>query len=90
MISEVVYKEIDPKLCNPIETGEFYYYYNLLGMNNDIDRGYEDYEKKQLNIRNSIIKEMIQNNEIPRHPKIDTTIIGLSSLRDNVIIIVEY
>ncbi len=90
MITEVLYKEIDPKVCDPIQVGEFYYYYNLLGMNNDIDHGYEDHERKQLNIRNSIIKEIIQNNETPSHPIVNSTILGLSSLRDNAILVVEY
>ena len=90
MITEVLYKEIESNVCDPIKVGEFYYYYNLLGMNDDIYCGYEDHERKQLNIRNNIIKEIIQNNETPRHPIVSSTILGLSSLKDNVILIVEY
>lgn len=89
-ICEVYYKEIDPNICDPVETGEFYFFYNLLGVDDRFQEGYEQHEIKQLSIRNRVLRNTMDAHEIPRHPKVNTTIFGLSSLKDSAILVVEY
>lgn len=89
-ISEVYYKEIGPEICDPVETGEFYFFYNLLGVDDRFQEGYEQHEIKQLDIRNQVLRSAIDAKEIARHPKVNTTIFGLSSLKDSAVLVVEY
>lgn len=89
-ISEIYYEEIDPKICTTIEAAEFYYLFNMLDIDEDIHKEYEDHEIKQLEIRNKLIGDAIRKNKLPRNPKLNTSILGISSLRDQVILLAEY
>jgi hypothetical protein len=87
-ICNVYYEElpnIDPK-----ETSRFYYLYNHFKMNEEIQKEYEDYETNQIHIRNRIISNAIKNGRIPNHPKMESTIFGVSSLKNVSVIIAEY
>ena len=90
MISEVFYKVIDNEVCDPKVTGEFYFYYNLIGNGDVFDQGYVDHETKHLSVRDKIIRELIDNGDIPKHPNINaTTIFALSSIHNNAILVVN-
>lgn len=90
MISEVFYKVIDHEICDPKDTANFYFYYNLIGNGDVFDQGYIDHETKHLSIRDKIIRELIDNGDIPRHPNISaTTIFALSSINDNTILVID-
>ncbi len=88
-ISEVFYKEIDPKICDEKEASSFYYHYNLLGLNEKIDEEYEQYEMKQMEIKNKIIGDCLKQGEFPRYPNISSTIFGISSMKNRTILIME-
>lgn len=53
------------------------------------EKEYEDYEVKQARIRNQAIRDAVNERGMNEHPKIETTIFGVSSLRERVIIITE-
>lgn len=87
-ISEIFYEELD----NPIsKTAEYYYFYNLLSSNNKmIDDEYENYEKNQIITKNKIIGKAFNSGSIPRHPKVNSAILGISPIKRKSIIISEY
>lgn len=90
MISECYITDIDPSICDPNEVSRFYFLYNLLGLTDEIDSRYIDHEYKQVNVRNRIISDAIKNGMIPKRPNVNSTILGLSSLRDSAILVVDY
>jgi len=59
MIKEVYYEEIDPLLITMEEAGEFYYHTNLIGIHSMFHNDYETYEINQINIRNKIVRSVI-------------------------------
>lgn len=86
-IKRVFYTEIDEKDCSLERSGEFYYHFNMMNVNDFFQKDYEDYETKQLELRNSIIGNNI--NDMPSHPNMSFTIFGISSIKDKTILAVE-
>lgn len=86
-IKNVFYTEIDEKDCSLEQSGEFYYHFNMMNLNDSFRDAYEEYEEKQLELRNSIIGNNISN--MRRHPIINSTIFGISSIKDKTILVVE-
>ena len=62
----------------------------MLNKNSQFDEEYEEHEERLLNIRNAIIGRAYENALIPHHPKMNTTIMGISSLTNNLVLITEY
>ena len=89
-IKEVFYDEIDPSICSTTESGEFYFYYNLLGIDPIFQSGYEEHEMKQTKLRNRTIKHAIDNGDLPKHPNLRRTIFGISSLKNKLVMVAEY
>lgn len=89
-IREVLYEVLDPSECTIREAGEFYYHYNLMGADESLNEDYIRYEESQINCRNRVIGNAVKQGMFPRHPKTDTTIFGVSSLKNKAIIIVEF
>lgn len=89
-INEVFYKAIDSESYTTTEAAEFYYHYNLLNVDPKLSEDYEKYELTQLNKRNSIIGDAFNRGEIKRHPKTDTSILGISTLKNKPILLVEF
>lgn len=87
-ISKVFYEELNNSIN---EAAEYYYFYNLLSSNNKIvDSEYEQYEENQINIKNKIIGKAFNSGNIPRHPKVNYVILGISPIKRKSIIISEY
>lgn len=88
-ISEVLYCEIDPDKCSVLKASEYYYYLNLIGVDPRIHPEYEVYELGQMNLRNGVIGDYIRKNNLNIHPKMNTCIFGVSSLRQRAVVIAE-
>lgn len=86
-ISKVYYEELGN--IDSSEMSEFYFYYNHFQLSDDIARDYEEYETRQIKIRNKIIANAIKQNQIPGRPNISSTLFGVSSIKNKPIIIVE-
>lgn len=89
-ISKVFYEEIDNNVCSIMSSGEYYYHYNVMGLDSSASREYEEYETSQIAIRNKIIGDAIKRYDILEHPKMNTTIFGVSSMKRKTIILTEY
>lgn len=89
-ITNVFYDVVSEDKCTLEEAGSYYFFYNMMGISDDITSKYEAYEEKQIDLRNRILGNAFNRGEIPRHPKVDTTIFGISSLKNMPIIVTEY
>lgn len=89
-ISNVYYDEIDRDTCSMMTAGEFYYHYNLMGVHPMFIPEYEDYELSQITMRNKIIGDAMDRGDLVNHPKMNTTIFGVSSLKNKAVIMTEY
>lgn len=89
-ISTVLYEKISEDNLTTKKAGEYYYLYNMLGKTLDIDHQYIEYETDQFELRNRIIRNAVSTKTIPNHPKVDNTILGISSLHNYPVIVVEY
>lgn len=89
MISEVYYEEIDPQTADPTEMAKFYYLFNMIGVSEEFEEQYTDHEINQLSIRNKVITRAMNAGQLSRHPRIDTTILGISPLHNKSILIVD-
>lgn len=87
-ITKVIYQVIDPEVYSGYTLGEYYFYFNMLGLDPKIDKEYIEYEETQMNMRNKILGDII--NETGIHTKIDKTIFGLSSMKQKAVVISEY
>lgn len=88
-ISDVIYEIVNPSLYDIDEANEFYWYHNLLGLNVDIDNEYVEYQARQINIRNSVVKK-IQDDNPNMKLILSNSIFGTSSRSRNVVMIAEY
>lgn len=89
-ISNVFYEEIDCDKCSIMTAGEFYYHYNLMGVHPMFVPEYEDYELSQITTRNKIIGDAMTRGDLRKHPKMNTTIFGVSSIKNKAVIVTEY
>lgn len=92
-IGDVYYEEISDQLMSVDKAADFYYLYNLMNLSEDLREEYEKYEQHQLSLRNTILGRAYNNNEgrkIPRHPKMGSSILGVSSMKNRVVLITEY
>lgn len=89
-ISRVFYAEIDPKVCTTTEAGEYYYHFNLLGTHEMFQKSYEEHEKKQLELRNAVLSQAMKNGELPSHPIMNSTIFGVSTMKQKPVLITEF
>lgn len=87
-ISRVFYKEIDDISIE--EMGEFYYHYNHHDLTDKMTQEYEKYEESQIQKRNKIISEAVNNGDIPKGSRIKSTLFGVSSIKNKPILVVEY
>ena len=87
-ISKVYYEELDSNVCTVEEAGEFYYHFNLLDTNISFQE-YEKYELNQINLKNKIIGDAVKNNEIVGRPRIDSSVLAISSLKNKVIVVAD-
>ena len=87
MITKVLYERINPALYSEYDAGLNYFYINALGINESIQKEFSEYEEKQLKMRNSVIGSA--KNEFNVHPKVQSSLIGLSSLCDNAILMAD-
>lgn len=89
-ITTVYYAEIDPSICSTIEASEFYFHYNMMAVDPIFMKDYEGYEVSQMHIRNDIIGKAIACGDIPKHPILNSTIFGVSSVKKKAVILAEY
>ena len=89
-ISNVYYEEISSDKMTNEEAGEFYFLYNLIGLDSNSDKEYERFEKHQMEVKNEIIKEAMSSGDLLKHPKMNSVIMALSSYKEKPVLIVEY
>ncbi|MCM1233503.1 MAG: hypothetical protein NC489_25590 [Ruminococcus flavefaciens] len=89
-ISKVFYAEIAPEVCTMEQAGEYYFHFNLLQEDELFQKTYEDYELKQLELRNSVISQAMKNGELPGHPIMSSAIFGVSTMKQKPVIITEF
>lgn len=89
-ISNVYYDEIDRDTYSMMTAGEFYYHYNLMGVHPMFIPEYEAYELSQITMRNKIIGDAMDRGDLVKHPKMNTTIFGVSSIKNKAVIMTEY
>lgn len=88
-ITEVLYKEIPEKEFSTKDAAEFFFYHNLLGVDPMFIDGYEKYESNQIHVRNNIIGDAIRSELMNKHPKVNSAIIGVSSVKNKAVLITE-
>jgi hypothetical protein len=86
-ISKVFYQEIDPKVCSTSQAGEYYCHSNLLGIHDQLNDDYENYEYQQLQLRNNVIGEAM-NNGI-KDIKLNSAMIAVSSMKNKVVLLAD-
>lgn len=89
-ITTVYYKEVNPQECSTALASEFYFHYNLMGEHPSLAQDYEEYELSQMHTRNKIIGDALKHGEIPSHPIMNSTIFGVSSVKNKTVLITEY
>ena len=87
-ISEIYYREIDPTILSIYEAGKFYYYYNLIGVSEQFDKAYEEYETSQIQLKNIILNEEIKLGNIKPSIRVNDSVLGISSIKDKVVILI--
>ena len=90
MIKSVIYDKISPEVCNNEEASKYYFYQNALGIDDSIDKEYEEYELNQIKMRNSVLNNIIHSDNIQVMPNFDSTIFGVSGIKNTVIIVTEF
>ncbi len=88
-ISNVIYEIVNPAVYDIYEANKFYWYHNLLGLNESIDNEYVEYQERQINVRNSVVKQ-IQDDNSNTKLILNNSIFGTSSRSKNVVMIAEY
>lgn len=88
-ISNVYYNEVDPKKFNVKDAADLYFYQGFLDTSKDIAEKYCRLEESQMQVRSSILGAAIRSGEIPKIPDVHTATIGVSSLKNSVVLIVN-
>ena len=88
-ISKVFYEEIKPESCTVKEAAEFYYHFNLVASHESFHRGYEEYETNQINLKNKILGDVVASNKEKERPKVGSSILAISSLKQKVVLIAD-
>lgn len=88
-IKEVLYEEIPENIYTKEQAGEFYFHINTVNIDKMFCNGYEEYERENISVRNKVIKEALMRESIDAHPKLNTTIFGISAILNKPIIVVE-
>lgn len=86
-INKVIYERLSMDTYSEYEAGLNYFYQNAIGVNDSIDKDYIEYESNQLQMRNKVIGMAIREGN--EHPYVRSTMIGLSSLSNNTILLAE-
>jgi hypothetical protein len=88
-ISNIFYTEIDPEICSINDAAKYHYHFNLIKYHQMFQDEYERYETIQIKLRNTLIGNAIKSGEINGHPKLMSTIFGISSKKNKAVIITE-
>ena len=88
-ITKVFYTEIDPEICSANDAAKYHYHFNFLKYHEIFQKEYEKYEEDQIKLRNKLIGNAIKSGEISKHPKVHSTIFGISAQKNKAILITE-
>lgn len=89
MIKKILYVGVPNDVCTPERAASSYWNYSMLDVlpENGVKQ-FEEFEIAQMNMKNQVLSDEIKkHNEI--HPDVDRSIIALSSMRDEVVILCE-
>jgi len=87
-ISQVYYKEVPSEEYNVMDMGQYYFYHNMIGINDKIDRQYEEYEHNNRKERSKQLQKARSDGDISV-TQLSNVIFDISSLKSKVILIVE-
>jgi len=87
-IKEVLYEEIDDSIYTKNDVANFYWYYNLMPIDTNLQfmEEHEKYRTHHINTRNKIISDNIEYNKTP---VINSAVFGISVITDKPVLIVE-
>lgn len=88
-ISKVFYTEIKPEECTVQEAGEFYYHFNLISAHEMFHDDYEKYEIGQIQLKNKTLGEAISQKGMVQRPKVGSSVLAISSVKNKVILIAD-
>lgn len=88
-ISEVLYTEISEDVYSTNKAGEYYFHFNMLGVDPIFSESYMDYEQEHTRVRNKAIKDAMKEIGEDLHPKMNTLIFGISAIKNKPIVVVE-
>ena len=88
-ITNVFYTEINPEVCSVQDAARYHYLFNLLKYHKIFQDEYERYEEDQIKLRNTLIGNAIKSGEINSHPKLMSTIFGISAQKNKAVLITE-
>lgn len=86
-IHGVIYRKIDPEVYSPEEASQYYFYINLLDVDSRFNQEFEEYQLRQILVRNRIISEAVKEEE--KVPILGSAIFGISSVNNRAIVIVD-
>ena len=88
-ISKVFYQEIETTECTVQGAGEFYFHFNLISSSDVFHKDYERFEQAQIDLKNKILGDIINSNEFRERPKVSSSVLTISSLKNKVILIAD-
>lgn len=87
-ISEVMYEEVPEDLCTVEQASDYYFYQNVLGLDDMFTESYEKYEAGQARVRAEMFKKF-RDEHSDSYPKMNTTLYGASVMKNKVILVAE-
>jgi hypothetical protein len=88
-ISEIYYEEVDPAIIDPEFTGEYYYYFNLAKVSDELQEEFIMYEDNQTILKNKIFGLAKKRNDISYSSKLCNAMFAISSLKNKVVLITD-
>jgi hypothetical protein len=89
MIKKIIYCEIPKDVCTPEKAASSYWNYSMMDvLPEDGLRQFEEFEIGQMHMKNQALSDEMKR--FPdSHPDADRSIIALSSMRDEVVVLCE-
>lgn len=88
-ISKIFYTEIKPEACTVQQAGEFYYHFNIVSIHTMFHDDYEEYEMNQIQLKNKTLGDAISQEKMDGRPKVGSSVLAISSIKNKVILIAD-
>lgn len=89
MIKKIIYCGIPHDVCTPERAASSYWNYSMLDvLPEEGVKQFEEFEIAQMKMKNQVLSDEMKKHD-GIHPDVDRSIIALSSMRDEVVILCE-